>query len=91
MYWPAGVMLLQNAILLALWILLPLLIALAVSGAAGAYAQSYLGWTDPGALLAPKIIAAGFTLAILGTWMLGLLVNYWGSLWLATSTFLPAK
>jgi len=91
MYWPAGVTLLQNAGLLALWILLPMLIAIAASGAVGAYVQNYLGWTDPGVLVAPKIIAAGLTLVILGTWMLALLVNYWGSLWLATSTFLQAR
>jgi len=85
MYWAAGVTLLQNALMLAVWLSLPLLAGIAVASVAGGLAQSYLGLSDSASLLAPRLIAAALVVACFGTWMLSLTCSYWGNLWLSAA------
>ncbi len=91
MYWAAGTALLQNALLMAMWLSLPLLAAIVAAGLLGAYLQHLLGLSDQSSLLAPKLLAAAVALALFGAWMLSLSCGYWGSLWLAAASLVHAR
>ena len=81
MYWATGVALLQQALTMAVWLSLPLLAAVALTGVAGGALQGMLGSPDPASLVAPKLVAAAVILALFGAWMLSLTCGYWGALW----------
>jgi flagellar biosynthesis protein FliQ len=87
MHWATGVALLQQALMLAVWLSLPLLAAVVAAGLAGGAAQGALGSPDPAALVAPKLIAAAVILALFGAWMLSLACGYWGGLWVQAGRF----
>jgi len=91
MYWATGTTLLGNALLMALWLSLPLLAGISLAGLLGGYLQGLFGLSDPGSLLAPKLVAAGIVLALFSTWMLSLTCGYWGSLWVAAGAWVHAR
>lgn len=82
MYWPAGVNLIQTALLMAFWLSLPVLGAICAAGVAGGIAQGSLGHSDPATLVAAKLLGAGLALVFFGTWMLSFGAGYWTQLWL---------
>lgn len=81
MYWPVGVSLTQGALLMAFWLSLPLLGAIAVAGLAGGLLQGTLGHNDPATLVAAKLLAAALALLFFGAWMVSFMGAYWSSLW----------
>lgn len=81
MYWPAGVTLLQNALLMAFWLALPLLACISAAGMVGGIVQGSLGHSDPATLVAAKLLAGGAALVFFGAWMLMFMAGYWSSLW----------
>ena len=81
MYWPAGVALIQNALLMAFWLALPLLAGISAAGVVGGVLQGSLGHSDPATLIAAKLLAGGVTIVFFGTWMLSFMAGYWNSLW----------
>lgn len=91
MYWATGVGLLQNALMLAVWLSLPLLSAIVIAGLVGAWAQGLFGLNDPAGLLAPKLVAAGAILVLFGAWMLSLTCSYWGPLWAGAASLVNAR
>lgn len=91
MYWPAGVALLQNAFMLALWVSLPLLGAIAVAGLAGSVVQSNFGLSDHAGLIALKLLAGGIAFVLFSAWMLSMTANYWGTLWLSAAAIAGAR
>jgi flagellar biosynthesis protein FliQ len=83
MYWPAGIQLAQQALLMAFWLSLPLLAAIAAAGLAGGLLQGALGHSDPATLVAAKLLAALVALLFFGAWMLSFTGDYWTGMWQA--------
>ena len=81
MHWPAGVNLIQNALLMAYWLALPLLGCISIAGVVGGAVQGSLGHSDPSTLVAVKLLAGGVALLFFGTWMVSFMGGYWSSLW----------
>lgn len=84
MYWPAGLHLVEQALLMAFWLSLPLLAAISAAGLAGGLLQGTLGHSDPATLVAAKLLAGGIALAFFGAWMVSFTADYWAGLWLAS-------
>lgn len=91
MYWPAGVTLLQNAFMLALWVSLPLLGGIAVAGLAGSFLQSSVGLSDQAGLIALKLLVAGIVFVFFSAWMFSMTANYWGTLWLSAAALVGVR
>ena len=85
MYWPTGVLLTQDALLMAFWLSLPVLACIGAAGVVGGILQGSLGHSDPATLIAAKLLAGGVALVLFGTWMLMSMAGYWSSLWSAVS------
>ncbi|MHB8995937.1 MAG: flagellar biosynthetic protein FliQ [Armatimonadota bacterium] len=83
MYWPAGVQLAQQALLMAFWLSLPLLASISAAGLAGGLLQGTLGHSDPATLVAVKLLAGGIALIFFGAWMVSFTAEYWTGMWLA--------
>jgi flagellar biosynthesis protein FliQ len=83
MYWPAGVQLVQQALLMAFWLSLPLLASISAAGLAGGLLQGTFGHNDPAALVAVKLLAGGIALLFFGAWMVSFTAEYWTGMWLA--------
>ena len=83
MYWPAGLQLIQQALLMAFWLSLPLLAAISAAGLAGGLLQGTLGHSDPATLVAAKLLAGGLALLFFGAWMISFTADYWTGMWQA--------
>jgi flagellar biosynthesis protein FliQ len=81
MYWPLGVQLIQSALVIAVWVALPLVVAIAAAGLAAGFLQTSLNQSDPVALYPPRLVGAVLALVFFGTWMLALVAHYWTQLW----------
>lgn len=71
----------QRALVMALYVALPILAAVVGAGLAVAAAQSALRQSDPTVSVVPRILAAGGALLIFGGWMVAMLGGYWLELW----------
>ena len=71
----------QRALVMALYVALPVLAAVVGAGLAVAAAQSALRQSDPTVSVVPRILAAGGALLIFGGWMVAMLGGYWLELW----------
>lgn len=81
MFWPQGMQLLQGALLMALWVGLPVVTAVAVVGLLTGGLQGWLGQGDPVLQTPPRLLAALVALLLFGAWMLALLAHYWSHVW----------
>lgn len=86
MYWAQGVSLVQNALLMAFWLSLPLVAAVSAAGLAVGVLQGSLGHSDSALLTAAKLLAGGLALLFFGAWMLSFTAAYWTGLWSAAVT-----
>ena len=82
MDWQVAAALMQHAVLMALWVGMPLTVAATGAGLVLGFVQGALGHSDSAVLIGPRILAAGVAFLIFGTWMLVLLSRYWVALWL---------
>jgi flagellar biosynthesis protein FliQ len=81
MYAQAATQLVQSALVTALWVSLPLLLAIVAAGLLAGYLQSAVGQPDPVTLFAPRLLGAALALLALGSWMLAFTAQYWVALW----------
>lgn len=81
MFWPQGIQLLQGALTVALWVSLPVLLAVVAVGLLTGSLQQWLGNSDPVAQTPPRLLAALGALLVFGAWMLAVLAHYWSALW----------
>jgi len=81
MLWPEGVALIQGALVVALWVSLPVIIAASIGGILSGYAHSALGLGDGASALAPRLAVVVGALVLFGAWMLALTAQYWSQLW----------
>lgn len=82
MYWPAGLGLIQNALLTALWLALPLLVAIVGGSLAAGVIAGAAGSGDGATLTAPRLLAGALALLFFGAWMLTAAAAYWLALWI---------
>ncbi|MGI5818249.1 MAG: flagellar biosynthetic protein FliQ [Armatimonadota bacterium] len=73
----------QRALLLALYVALPMLAAALTAGLAASAVQSALRQSDPTVSVVPRILAAGGALLVFGGWMVAMLGGFWLDLWTA--------
>ena len=71
----------QQALLVAMYVALPPLLAAAAVGYAMGWLQGAVGSGDPAVGTAPRLLAAGVALLVFGTWMLSMVGGYWHKLW----------
>jgi len=83
MYWPIGINLLHGALMVAVWVALPLLAAIAAGGLVANLLQGLFAHADGASLVAPRMLAAALALLFFGVWMLTFLAQYWMTLWLS--------
>lgn len=81
MHWQQGVHLIQSALTMAVWLSLPLLLAVLGAGLLGGRLQSVIGGTDAAALLPVRLLGAALGLLLAGAWMLSFAADYWTALW----------
>lgn len=85
MYWPIGINLLQGALVVAIWVALPLLGAIAAGGLVASLLQGVLVQPDGASLVAPRLLAAALAVLFFGAWMLTFMAGYWTTLWLGVA------
>lgn len=78
---PELIELAQRALVIALYVSLPVLAAVLGISLLVSAAQSALRQSDPTVSVAPRILAAGGALLIFGGWMSALLGGFWVELW----------
>lgn len=83
MYWPIGINLLQGALMVAVWVALPLLGAIAAGGLVASLLPGTLVQSDVASLVPPRMLAATLALLFFGVWMLTFVAQYWMTLWLS--------
>lgn len=71
----------QRALMVALYVALPMLGAVVAAGLAVSAVQSALRQSDPTVSAVPRILAAGGALLIFGGWMAAMLGGFWLELW----------
>ncbi|GEM_PF-5934247 len=71
----------QRALVLALYVSLPLLGAIVAAGIAISAVQAALKQSDATVAVAPRILAAGGALLIFGGWMMAILGGFCRELW----------
>ena len=71
----------QRALVLAFYVVLPMLGAVAAAGVAIAAVQSALKQSDPTVAVAPRLLAAGGALLIFGGWMMAMVGGFCRELW----------
>lgn len=71
----------QRALMVALYVALPMLGAVVAAGLAVSAVQSALRQSDPTVSAVPRILAAGGALLIFGGWMAAMLGAFWLELW----------
>jgi flagellar biosynthesis protein FliQ len=88
MDWQVATTLAQHAVLVALWVGMPLVLAATGAGLVLGFLQGALGHSDSTVLVGPRLLAAGLAFLMFGTWMLALLSRYWVALWLGVPNWL---
>lgn len=73
----------QRALVIALYVALPVLSASAAVGLLVSAAQAAFRQSDPTLTVAPRLLAAGGVLLIFGGWMVAVLGGFWAELWRA--------
>lgn len=73
--------LIQQAVVMAMYVALPPVAAAAAAGYAMGWLQGAVGSGDPAVGTAPRLLAAGIAVLIFGTWMLSMVGGYWHELW----------
>ncbi len=71
----------QRALVMALYVALPILAAVVGAGLAVSAVQSAMRQSDPSVSVVPRILAAGGALLLFGGWMVAVLGGYWLELW----------
>lgn len=71
----------QRALVIALYIALPLLSASVAVSLLVSVAQALHRHSDPTLAVTPRLLAAGATLLIFGGWMATILSGFWRELW----------
>lgn len=83
---PSALLLVQNALLAAFWLSVPLLAAISAAGLAGGMLQGVLGNPDAASLVGSKLLAAGLAFLFFGAWMLSFSAAYWRCMWLGAAS-----
>jgi len=71
----------QRALIIALYVALPMLAAAVAAGLLVSAAQAALRQSDPTLTVVPRLLAAGGALLIFGGWMVAVLGGFWVELW----------
>jgi len=71
----------HRALLIALYVALPMLGAAVAAALAVSAVQSALRQSDPTVATVPKLLAAGGALLIFGGWMVAAIGGFWLDLW----------
>jgi flagellar biosynthetic protein FliQ len=75
------VALVQQAVVMAMYLAVPPLLAAAAAGWAIGWLQGSIGSADAAVGTAPRLLAAGLAALVFGAWMLSLIGGYWFELW----------
>lgn len=81
MHWEQGVHLIQSALAMAMWLSLPLLLAIVGAGLVASRLQTAIGVPDAGAALPARLLGAVLGMLVAGAWMLSFSADYWTALW----------
>lgn len=77
----------QRALVIALYVALPVLGSSVAVGLLVSAAQAALRQSDPTLTVAPRLLAAAGIALIFGGWMLAVVGGFWGELWRCVPEF----
>lgn len=81
MHWEQGVHLIQSALAMAVWLSLPLLLAIVGAGLIASRLQAAIGVAEAGVVVPARLLGAMLGVLVAGAWMLSFSADYWTALW----------